>query len=420
MITDVGVAAEKEEKKGLVVHEWGVLVRQNTTPETVGAADALLASLPGFVGKHGSSYKPRPMIQVFRKPVLHFYGEEQEVVLQIMTPSGRPMAYWPMPRYLEGHRQKSVGPGAYFDAVGMIWNIKLTEAKPGIVQDVEDDHWWAKIRTVDSLWVETKEALGEHGRPVIKPGAEKFLFYEATGRSEPTVKARIEGDMLHLDNGDGEDAGPILVIVNNGKERYLEVVDKIEAGRMATIKKAEMMAEPTTLDVVREAAREQWLSYGMTEEEATMIVSVWEEDLWETKGFLVVSRMPSSIYDKQIFPIDINPEPAELVRAAVIFDNLPGLNGRLEWLPGFNVKLEKLLGGLGSADPRVREAATSGLAEYGDLAMEVVKKGMLSEDPETKMRSESLFKKLEPKPVEEGPVGQGFVPLLPDGIVIDG
>src|SRR5690242_8111345 len=79
----------------LVVHEWGVLIRQNpvalpfdnlveankapVTPfNTLGAPAELFADLPGFALIHDKQYQAkieeRP--RVWRKPILHFYGPD--------------------------------------------------------------------------------------------------------------------------------------------------------------------------------------------------------------------------------------------------------------------------------------------------------------------------------------------------------
>ena len=110
--------------------EWGVMVRQGMESGMLGAADALFESLPEFVGKHATAYKPRPMIQVFRKPVLHFYGAWQNVSVRVMTPTGRPLAYWPMPRYIEGQGRREVRVNGMMEVMGVHWDLKLTKAKP--------------------------------------------------------------------------------------------------------------------------------------------------------------------------------------------------------------------------------------------------------------------------------------------------
>ena len=118
------------------------------------------------------------------------------------------------------------------------------------------DHWWAKTRDVAGLWLDTDG------------GSERFLFYEGTGRGEPTVMARIEGGRLHLDNRDVKESGRVLVVINDGKDRYLREVEKIAAGGSVAFDKADIMAKPVVRSELKQAARRQWSSYGMTEEEA--------------------------------------------------------------------------------------------------------------------------------------------------------
>ena len=386
---------EKGGKSDLIVHEWGVLMRKVTFPPTLGPAEELLESLPDFVHFH-STYKPQEVFRPWNKPVIHFYGNPQEVSVEILTVSGRPAAYWPKPTLLEETFWR-MGDGM-IDAVGMQWKGTL-RAKPeeGTVPKVKEGDWWEKARGVDSLWFSQKDE------------ADRFIFYEGTGLGEPTISTRIEGEKLILHNKDSEPAGMVLVILNDGENRFVAEVDAIAPGAIASISQKELRSNAVTNEELEAISARQWKSYGMTDNEANAIASIWEEDLWENKGFLVVSRMPSHIYDKYIFPIKIEPKPDELVRAAVIFDTLPGIDGRLAWLPKLVPELETLLEQLSSPDPSVREKSTTRLSAYGDLARDVLvaeskeKEGEL----ERKMRVKALLERLQPKPAANIPTHMG-------------
>lgn len=108
----------------------------------------------------------------------------------------------------------------------------------------------------------------------------------------------------------------------------------------------------------------------MSPDEARMIVEVWRDDLLGRPGFLVISRMYPAGYEA-MFPLTITPKPDRLVRVGLVFDTLPEIPAadRLVWLPRLSAEMNRWAGKFAGADGPQRNAAISGLAKSGDLAL---------------------------------------------------
>jgi len=406
------IALPKEPPKGpakFVVHEWGVHIRAvvpvlyetptliprsmgglemkvvddpNAAPRSVLAPpNQLISDLPEFVLRHAAEYHPRFTTGAWNKPVLHFYGREgAEVTVQVLTPQGHPLVYWPKPKMVEknGYREDLHSMGlAGPELLGLSWTGRLV-AKPGVAPKiVKDGHWWQTVRQVPSLWFDSGDA------------SERFVFYEATALQEPLLTGKLGADSLTLANRDASETGPVLVIVNDGQQRRSVWVANIGANGTVTIARQDFEqsdGDPAKLLI---ACRKQWEAFGMTSEEARAIVETWKPDLLDKTGFLVISRMPARAYDA-MFPLKITPQPDEVVRAGVVFDTLPGEDARLSWLPGIQAKLEKLAGDLARGDYPAREAARKSLVTFGDLAAPFVARLAESKDPEVRAAADEF------------------------------
>ena len=85
-----------------MVHEWGVTIRGLTTAGAeLGPPRELIAGLPRFALRHDKAYKPEAVL-IWDKPVVHLYGSDgMNVEVTVMTPEGRPLAYFPKPEFVQ-------------------------------------------------------------------------------------------------------------------------------------------------------------------------------------------------------------------------------------------------------------------------------------------------------------------------------
>lgn len=377
LATAPGTASTSEP---FVVHEWGVSITGSALPFAGGSGRAiprptlappreLLDGLPPFVGRHELDYHPSVRDQGWDKPVLHFYGDvDGEISIEILTPHGRPLAYWPLPTLIEQTdtvtQTERMMVSSLTDAVGMRWTGRLTGTVPaGALPPVADGHWWQRCREIPGRYLRTSA------------GDERFLFYEGVSQRSPTVTSSLGPDGLTVaDYASKPMEGPVVVIVNDVGSLRLGTLalmrsDKYDA-TMAQLAPADLKPGGEGGEAILSACRAQWEAFGMSPAEARMIVEVWRDDLLGRPGFLVISRMSPADYEA-MFPLTITPKPDQLVRVGLVFDPLPKIPAatRLAWLPRLSAEMGRWAGELAGADGPQRSAAISGLAKSGDLAL---------------------------------------------------
>ena len=380
----------------LVVHEWGVMIRRTQTQ--LAPPDELLASLPGFVLRHDEHYKPtvpQPYgngTHIWYKPVIHFYGPEgQAVDATIRTPKGRPLVYWPEPEILAMKQQRQPQtrgvwiPGSTKShspqAQGMQWKGVLTIQRPLGVPKVRDEHWWKTARDVPSMYVKTDK------------GSERFIFYEGTAKSQPSVTAAFAQESLRLVNSDQHESGPVVLIISDRDVHYAHYIESLPANRVTHLSKSEVCDEPVTPDELLAICQRQWEAHGMSAAEAKSIVEIWKEDLLRPVGCLLISRIPPATYDS-IFPLEIKPMPSELVRVGLVFDLVDDSRERIHWLPRTQRHLRELTAKLDSEDFHVRERAFDEIVAHADLGESVAKSLVGHKDPEVNWRAKVLLHRI--------------------------
>jgi hypothetical protein len=388
-------ARAAEEK--FLVHEWGVMITGGPAagePVDLAAPAELYTSLPTFVLRHDQAYKPRRQDLGWDKPIIHLYGAEGlKVTVQVGTPMGKPLAYWPSPRYTEkmGKQIASRKEQMIYslsEATGMVWSGTLSAKPARPPAGVDPSNWWSAVRNVEGAkWIN----VGEQ--------SERFIFYEATARQRVGVTAKLAGENLTLTNRDAVGSGKVIVIVNDGASRWMSSIDDIGAGKDFSILKSKLTVQPATDEQILSACSAQWRAMGMTEGETAAIIAAWKPDLLHRVGFIVCARMPEKSYNA-MFPLQVTPKPDEVVRVGMVFDVLPGQNDRLAWLP----ELKKTLVGwgqqLGDADFRKREAASRNFQKLGDLSKPYLMELKESRNPEISRAAGVLIEKLNPPPAQ--------------------
>jgi len=375
-----------DDAKGLVVHEWGVAMRSQTTSGQVIAADnAVLAELPKFVHWHNREYSPQQMFRPWYKPVIHIYGPDGLAVdVRLVTARGRPTVYYPKPTLYEADFWM-MGSGTR-DAVAMRWRGKLRDEPSAELPDVGGKLWWDKARRVPSSYIETAT------------GHERFIFYEGTARHDVPLNCTFQDNTLTLAwSHEAKTSGPVIIIVNDGDKRFAKRLDDIAAGKPATLNRDDMLQKSASPAYVLDLCRKQWRHFGMTDEEAKHIVDIWADDLTDRLGFLVIHRLPATTY-AELFPMQIKPTPKELVRVGMLFDDVSGQPDRVAWLPAVGKRLPAMIDQLGAADFGTRQAAMDRLAQLGDLAAAALQNAKAHADPQVPESAARLLNALKPVP----------------------
>jgi len=399
----LGADGPKEGEAGLVVHEWGVAVRRETTRGPLLSSPAeLVSGLPPFVVRRKTGRTLQP--QGWDKPVIWFYGPDgMKVSVKVTADRGFATACFPAAEVLTRRFSHIDGTAMMAslltESAGFRWRGTLTREPTGGVPEVPKDHWWRTARSAGGLYFN------------VKGVSERFLFYEASAFQAPTVSAEVTVDAIAIRNAHDAPSGQVIVLVNTADKHYMRVWETVGPGAAVKLARGEVMKEFSSADRVLVACAEQWKSFGMTAPEADAIDAVWREDLLKPQRFLLISRMPPKLYDA-MFPLTVTPPPVELVRVGMVFDALDDQGERAVWFPGLNEKLIKAAVDLASDDFKQREAASRELARWGSLARGVLEKLARSEDAEVRGRAQALLERLVPDvdaPAREGTDEKGAV-----------
>jgi hypothetical protein len=204
------------------------------------------------------------------------------------------------------------------------------------------------------------------------------------------------------------------VIANDLTARRFIQVSGIPAKGDTTVRREDLLKADGNEAKLLAACAAQWRSSGMTEAESQAIVETWRPDILDRPGLLMISRMPTVLYD-QMFPLTITPRPDELVRVGMVFDTLAGQPERIAWVALLKARMEKWGQELSSNDYAVRQQAFGRLAQAGDLARELLEKLSKSGDTETKARATALLEQLQPGTIQVPHLREGRPSTMPSG-----
>ena len=292
--------SEASEDTKWVVHEWGVLIREQTTRGTMLCSPTeQIDDLPSFVLRHNQQYSPKRVNHGWDKPVVHCYGPEGLAVsFELATPMGRPTAYYPKPECLEktstiaDYNEMMVY--TLTDCSKLKWSGTITAKPRSNLVETPQGHWWQLIRKVPGLYFNTDNS------------SERFLFYEATAYQEPLMQGKVTETEVILKNSHKKEIGPVLLLINDGGKHFLRMIKSVPFEGSLKVSRETLLKEPADDVFVLKSARDCWESFGMTSEEAEAIVDTWKTDILGRPGFLLISRMPSEIY-AQMFPLTVTP-----------------------------------------------------------------------------------------------------------------
>lgn len=389
-----GEDSPKAPQTGLVVHEWGVAIRQSTQSGTLLSSPAeLVSGLPSFVVRQkdsGRKFEP----QGWDKPVLWFYGATgTKISVDVSAEQGFATACFPAAQVLTRRfshvDRKAMMMSLITESAGFHWDGTLTDEPNNELSKVDKAHWWSAARSGGGLYFNAKGA------------SERFLFYEASAFQEPTVTAELSSDAITIRNSHEMASSKLVLLVNDGDKHYGRLLDAIEANAAVTLRRDEVMKQPGTPEDLLAACSRQWESCGLSAAEANTVVAIWRADLLKPGRMLLISRMPPKLYDA-MFPLKISPEPNAIVRVGMVFDPLEIAS----WSADTREKLASLGQQLSSERFADREAATAELTRMGSGARGLLEALLKSNDVEVRTRAADILAKITPaatKPARLGP-----------------
>jgi hypothetical protein len=178
---------------------------------------------------------------------------------------------------------------------------------------------------------------------------EKFLFYRGVGNFSLPLAVKLQGDKVVVENIEGEGVGKAVIFESRGGRRGYIVRD---------LPKGETALDRPTLDDkidnLRQDIKAMLMSHGLYEREADAMLNTWR-DSWFEEGLRVFCIMPRKATD-EILPINIDPQPLELVRVLV---------GRTELItPEMEKNVVEQIRRLDDPSTSVRETALKEIKKY--------------------------------------------------------
>jgi hypothetical protein len=360
-------------KPELVVHEWG------TFTSVVGQDGYALiwrpltveSDLPSFVHSVDTGYAWRGLrypsksgltVRVrMETPVLYFYSkEETTVAVKVGFPGGRITEWYPNARVSQG-------------------NINWGELRimPGaqvyLPNDFRENHYYP-ARETDSAAIQVR------GDQVTEQ--EKFLFYRGVGNFGLPLAVKLAGDQVVFRNVGEAAVHKVVLFENRGANIGYRILDLPldPSSTEVTVNRPELRGD---LKELRRELKAILISEGLYEKEAEAMLQTWRNS-WFEEGLRVFYLMPRKTTDT-ILPIDIDPQPEDLVRVLV---------GRTELLtPQMEKTVTAQLRTLNDPSLSVRQTALKEINRYGRFTESLLTQILShTSDPRIKAEVEKLLK----------------------------
>lgn len=353
----------------LVVHEWG------TFTSVAGRDGSALfwrpldveSDLPAFVYSvdKGDTFRRLrypsksglPVSIRMETPILYFYAkEEMSVTVKVEFPGGRITEWYPAARVNKGDidwGELRVMPGA----------------QVYLANDFRENHYYpARATDAAAIQVRTDHVTEQ----------EKFLFYRGVGNFALPLSVKLAEDKVVINREGDESVGKIVLFENrDGKIGY----------RTAELTSTEAALDRPDLhgDIkdLRRDLKAMLIAEGLFEKEAEAMLNTWRSS-WFEEGLRLFYIMPRKAIDT-VLPLDINPQPANLVRVLI---------GRTEMVtPEMENNVTAQLKTLNDPSANVRQTALKGINRYGRFTESILTQILdHSRDPQIKLEVERLLK----------------------------
>lgn len=339
-------------KPDLMVHEWG------TFTSVAGEDGRALfwrpltveSDLPSFVYSvdkgdtwRGLRYPSKSGIAVrvrMETPVLYFYAKEAlTVAVKVGFPGGRITEWYPAARVNRGDidwGELKVMPGA----------------QVYLPNDFRENHYYP-ARATDAAAIQVqRNHVTEH---------EKFLFYRGVGNFDLPVSVRLAEGKVVVKNLSEEQVHKVVLFENRDERIGYQVVNLPSdlSSSEVTLSRPEIGGD---LRDLRRDLKAMLISEGLFEKEAEAMLDTWRSS-WFEEGLRVFYIMPRQTTDT-ILPINIEPQPAALVRVLV---------GRTEVItPEMEKSVTAQLTTLSNPSVSVREKALKEIKRYGRFSESIL------------------------------------------------
>jgi hypothetical protein len=338
-------------KDRLIVHEWGTFtsiagkdgVALEWRPLN-GATD-----LPKFVHtmqgsvlglRHANSKAELTAAVRMETPVIYFYANrEMNVSAKVDFPKGKITEWYPQARAV---------------ATGINWGTMKIEpgAAFNLPADYSDNHYYA-ARETDAAPLQICATNGHATEQ------EKFLFYRGVGTFALPLAVTIENSRVTLRNSATAPIAQVIIFENRDGKIGFQTIDNFSG--TSTIDRPSL---DKNTDAVIQQLRQALLAAGLYDKEADAMIKTWRNS-WFEPGLRVFYILPRATID-EVLPMQIDPQPDELVRVLV---------GRTEVVtPEMEKSVEAEVSRLNDASPKIRADAEAAIRRYGRFYEPILKR----------------------------------------------
>ncbi len=324
--------------------------------------------------------------QRMETPVTYFYTDKERIVdVVVEFPHGLLTEFYPPVRqfgpafkknqpesleasWLRWGKVRLLPPSQAMNKAGI--DPLIPPVKPG-----EGEHY-AFARETDSAHIQlTDPAMSTTYR-------EKFLFYRGVGNFDLPVSVKASGSGQFVLSGPCKVPLGFAFIVQSdaGQIRFARYDNASNSTTMT------LPAEVSSLDSLGDEMVKALVKEGLYDKEAIAMVKTWKSSWFGEPGTRVLFSLPQA-YTDQMLPLKLQPAPKTALRVMV---------GRLEILtPEKERIIEKLIGQLGSADPAIREQASTIITQLGRFAEPALTRiSQITDDPETSAKAKALLRQI--------------------------
>lgn len=327
----------RPEDSEFVAHEWGTftsVVDSNGTylpglhhegvalPAFVHELGYAGVGTSEYIQGHPRVYLPEMATQKLETPVIYFYTDRpREVSVDVGFPEGYINKWYPdsvarTPKRpdqcpectemdLEEHGLDELADGR------MRWDVSIThDDRASAMVEVPSDDIWAPSREVPDA------AFVEHGGET-----DRFIFYRGVGRAEPpfTVEAEStpEGPVFTFTNGSDERIPNVYLMDIREEKGRISALSSLESGASKTFRPtSRALDKERFVERASEMVERGLIETGLTPDESEAMVETWSHSYFRATGYRVLYVLPRAWTDRML-PIEIKPEPDELVRTIV-------------------------------------------------------------------------------------------------------
>jgi len=323
--------SQHQTAKDLVVHEWGTFTSiQGSDGKPLYWQSTNVAPLPSFVydwnrpglaqgwhkspGTGGKGSVPM-MVQRMETPVVYFYSPHDETVdVTVRFPQGKMTEWYPRADEVGPTYTTNLQPRAITEQM-LHWpavHVLATADGVTLPEDKHGSHYYA-ARETDSATLRVDAGVTNSSNQF-----EKFLFYRGVGSFNAPLKASMSDDAtVTVENTGSEPLHDLFVLeVNQGKARlvHLKTLRKNEKQNVRLDSASEDISIVTTR--ISSELASALTQQNLYPRESAAMVKTWKDSWFEEEGIRVLYLLPRKWTD-EILPMQLQPQPRELVRVMV-------------------------------------------------------------------------------------------------------